>query len=246
MNEPNLPMHDGLDRFEQDLKSLTPNHAPEVLPVQAMLSVDGLGVRSGPDASSEPDACLVTDERLHRLPMKNRNWLKIASVSWVTGLASGLMVSAIWTRLITEENPITEPNLASETRVTSEVTSAPPELVSTPNPPSTDPFRAQPSSAFGDAIFSGNNRYFAIESASDDVLQPMMRRNAVTRISESLPSAKRFGRVDAATKQKNGQTDASNTTSKTSPAPNSNSFPKYQGQRQLLKMLMESDDMISI
>jgi hypothetical protein len=147
---------------------------------------------------------------------------------------------------MTEENPITEPNFASETRVTSELTNAPPELVLTLNPPSTEPFRAQPSSAFGDAIFSGNNRYFAIESASDDVLQPMMRRNAVTRISESLPSAKRFARVDSATKQKNGQTDASNTTSKTSPAPNPNSFPKYQGQRQLLKMLMESDDLISI
>ena len=246
MNEPNLPMHDGLDRFEQDLKSLTPNHAPKVLPVQAMLSVQGLGASSGLDASSGHDACLVTDERLHRLPMKNRNWLKIASVSWVTGLVAGLMVSAVWTRLMTEENPITEPNLASETRITSEVTNAPPELVLTPSPPSTEPFRVLPTSAFGDAIFSGNNRYFAIESASDDVLQPMMRRNAVTRISNSFPTEQKFARVDSATKQKDGQTDASNSTSKTSPTPNPNSFPKYQGQRQLLKMLMESDDLISI
>ena len=62
MIEPNFPVHEGLDRFEQDLKSLTPKHFPVELPA---------------------------------LPPTGPSWLKIASVSWLMGLAAGVLVSAI-------------------------------------------------------------------------------------------------------------------------------------------------------
>jgi hypothetical protein len=48
-------------------------------------------------------------------------------------------------------------------------------------------------------------------------------------------------------KQPNGpQADAPHSTATDSTTPEPSTFPKYQGQRQLLKTLMESDDLISI
>ena len=90
MIEPNFPMHEGLDRFEQDLKSHTPKHHPVVLPA---------------------------------LPPTGPSWLKIASVSWLMGLAAGVLVSAIWARLMNGQVPIAEPNPVSQ------------KVALTPNPP---------------------------------------------------------------------------------------------------------------
>lgn len=182
MIEPKFPMDEGLDRFEQDLKSLTPKHFPVVLAV---------------------------------LPPTGPSWLKIASISWLMGLAAGVLVSAIWTRLMNGQVPIAEPNPISQ------------KVALTPNPPSTNPFGSQSTRAFGDETLAGRSRTIATDLDDNYVLQPLMRRNTVNGSRRFSGEASHSSREDSAT-------------------PNPNSFPKYQGQRQLLKMLMESDDLISI
>ena len=179
MIEPKFPMDEGLDRFEQDLKSLTPKSFPKELP-----------------------------------PM-HPNWLKIASISWLMGLAAGVLVSAIWTKLMNGEVPIVEPNQVSQ------------KVALSPNSPSTTPFGSPQPSVFGDEILAGRSRTIATDLDDNYVLQPLMRRNTVN-------GSRRFSG------------EASHTSREDSATPNPNSFPKYQGQRQLLKMLMESDDLISI
>jgi hypothetical protein len=52
--------------------------------------------------------------------------------------------------------------------------------------------------------------------------------------------------MEIAKQPKRPQADAPHSTAKDSTTPEPNSFPKYQGQRQLLKTLMESNDLISI
>lgn len=182
MIEPNFPMHEGLDRFEQDLKSLTPRHFPVELPT---------------------------------LPPTGPNWLKIASISWLMGLAAGLLVSAIWTKLMNGEVPIAESNQVSQ------------KVVLSPKSPTTPPFGSLQPGVFGDEILAGRNRTIATDLDDDYVLQPLMRRNTVNGSRRFSGEATHSSREDSVT-------------------PNPNSFPKYQGQRQLLKMLMESDDLISI
>lgn len=197
MIEPNFPMHEGLDRFEQDLKSLTPKHFPVVLPV------------------------------LPVLPPTGPSWLKIASVSWLMGLAAGVLVSAIWTRLMNGQVPIAEPNPVSQ------------KVALTPNPPSTNPFGSLSTRAFGDETLAGRSRTIATDLDDDYVLQPLMRRNTVNR-------SRWFSGVDIANQPRSSQNGATHSSTEDSAVPDPNSLPTYQGQRQLLKMLMESDDLISI
>jgi hypothetical protein len=194
MIEPNFPMHEGLDRFEQDLKSLTPKHLPVVLPA---------------------------------LPPTGPSWLKIASVSWLMGLAAGVLVSAIWTRLMNGQVPIAESNPVSQ------------KVALTPNPTSTNPFGSQSTRAFGVETAAVRSRTIATDLDDDYVLQPLMRRNRVN-------GSRWFSGVDMANRPRSSQADATHTSTEDSAVPDPNSFPKYQGQRQLLKMLMESDDLISI
>jgi hypothetical protein len=182
MIEPNFPMHEGLDRFEQDLKSLTPRPFPVVLPA---------------------------------LPPTGPSWLKIASVSWLMGLAAGVLVSAIWARLMNGQVPIAEPNLVSQ------------KVALNPNPPSTNPFGSQSTRAFGVETAAVRSGTIATDLDDDYVLQPLMRRNTVN-------ASRRFSG------------EATHSSTEDSAIPDPDSFPKHQGQRQLLKMLMESDDLISI
>jgi hypothetical protein len=194
MIEPNFPVHEGLDRFEQDLKSLTPKHFPVELPA---------------------------------LPPTGPSWLKIASVSWLMGLAAGVLVSAIWARLMNGQVPIAEPNLVSQ------------KVGLNPNPPSTNPFGSQSTRAFGVETLAVRSRTIAADLDDDYILQPLMRRNTVH-------ASRWFSGVDVANRPRSSQTDAAHSSAEDSAIPDPDSFPKHQGQRQLLKMLMESDDLISI
>jgi|GEM_PF-983478 len=233
MTEPNLPTHEELDRFEQDLRSLTPKPFFETLPVQAKMPQRDLGL------SSMPDVGLLTDKPSHRLPTTNYHWLKIASVSWMMGLAAGVLVSALWTKLISGQVPIAEPNLVSQKEATSEVTPAEPAMAPIANSPSTNPFGSQHPRAFEDEYFAGRSRPIATDLAYDYILQPMMRRNPASLTG-------RFTGMDIDTQPNGPQADAPHSTANDSTTPEPSAFPKYQGQRQLLKTLMESDDLISI
>ena len=233
MIEPDFPMHEQLDRFEQDLKSLTPNPFTVLLPVQAKMPQDDLGL------SSMPDVGLLTDKQVHRLPSTNYHWFKIASVSWMMGLAAGVLVSVLWTRLMNEQVPIAEPNLISQKMATSGATFETPAMAPITNSPSTNPFGSQHSRAFGDENLAGRSRTIATDLAYDYVLQPMMRRNPTDL-------TRWFAGMEIAKQPKRPQADAPHSTAKDSTTPEPNSFPKYQGQRQLLKTLMESNDLISI
>ena len=233
MIEPDFPMHEELDRFEQDLKTLTPKPFPGLLPVQAKMPQDDLRL------SSMPDVGLLTDKQVHRLPSTNYHWFKIASVSWMMGLAAGVLVSVLWTRLMNEQVPIAEPNLISQKMATSGATFETPAMAPITNSPSTNRFGSQHPRAFGDENLAGHSRTIATDLAYDYVLQPMMRRNPtdLTRL---------FAGMEIAKQPKRPQADVQHSTAKDSTTPEPSSFPKYQGQRQLLKTLMESNDLISI
>ncbi|MFM2013794.1 MAG: hypothetical protein RLZZ396_2578 [Planctomycetota bacterium] len=233
MIEPDFPMHEELDRFEQDLKTLTPKPFPGLLPVQAKMPQDDLGL------SSMPDVGLLTDNQVHRLPSTNYHWLKIASVSWMMGLAAGVLVSVLWTRLMNEQVPIAEPNLVSQKMAASGATSETPVMAPITNSASTNPFGSQHPRAFGDKNLAGHSRTIATDLAYDYVLQPMMRRNPADL-------TRWFAGMEIAKQPKRPQADVPHSTAKDSTTPEPSSFPKYQGQRQLLKTLIESNDLISI
>jgi hypothetical protein len=233
MIEPDFPMHEQLDRFEQDLKTLTPKPFPGLLPVQAKMPQDDLRL------SSMPDVGLLTDKQVHRLPSTNYHWFKIASVSWMMGLAAGVLVSVLWTRLMNEQVPIAEPNLISQKMATSGATFETPAMAPITNSPSTNRFGSQHPRAFGDENLAGHSRTIATDLAYDYVLQPMMRRNPADL-------TRWFAGMEIAKQPKRPQADVQHSTAKDSTTPEPSSFPKYQGQRQLLKTLMESNDLISI
>jgi hypothetical protein len=233
MIEPDFPMHEELDRFEQDLKTLTPKPFPGLLPVQAKMPQDDLRL------SSMPDVGLLTDKQVHRLPSTNYHWFKIASVSWMMGLAAGVLVSVLWTRLMNEQVPIAEPNLISQKMATSGATFETPAMAPITNSPSTNRFGSQHPRAFGDENLAGHSRTIATDLAYDYVLQPMMRRNPADL-------TRWFAGMEIAKQPKRPQADVQHSTAKDSTTPEPSSFPKYQGQRQLLKTLMESNDLISI
>lgn len=240
MNEPNFPMDEGLSRFEQDLKSLTPKHFPMASPVRAMLPIHDLGL------SSQSDVATVTDQQSHRFPFVNRTWLKTVSVSWVTGLAAGLLVPAIWTRLMHEDAPVIEPNLVSESGVSSVVTAPTPPTTTTPDSPSIKPTRSQEPSRYREQSFASNYRHTLLNSHDDQILHPFMSLSEVHWNSAMMPSAKRLIGVETGAKQNYEQHNAPDSTSDVPQTTLPNTFPKVQGQRQLLKSVMESDDLISI
>ncbi|MCU0713022.1 MAG: hypothetical protein MUC43_13255, partial [Pirellula sp.] len=91
MNEKNYRMDEELSRFEQDLKSLTPKHC------SAAASVPTMPAFHDNRLTSQIDTSVVMDHQSSSLPFTNRRWLKTVAVSWATGLAAGLLVSAIWT-----------------------------------------------------------------------------------------------------------------------------------------------------
>jgi hypothetical protein len=245
MNEPSFPMDDDLNRFEQDLKSLTPRHILIASPVRSMLPMHDLGI------TSPPDFDIVTEQQSHRLPLMNRAWLKTVSISWVTGLVAGLLVSTIWTRLVNETTPNTEPTLISENGASSMVIDSssqdatPPNLTSTP-PYRSQPYRSQLPSHFGEQSFANANRHTSLNFRDNRILHPFMSLNAVNWNSAIMPSAKRLTGTATRMQPDYEQYSAPDSDSGTPQIISPNSFPKSQGQRQLLKSLMKSQDLFSI
>lgn len=240
MNEPRFPMDDDLSRFEQDLKSLTPKQFPTASPVRAILPIHFL------EQSSQPDIGVVTDQQSHRFPFVNRTWLKTVSVAWVTGLAAGLLVPAIWTRFVNEEAPVIKPNLISESGVSSIVTDPNSPAASTPDSPSIKPTRTQEPSRYREQSFASTNRYTSLNSHDDQMLHPFMSLSEFHWNSAMIPSTKRLTGMATGAKQQEEQTGAPDKNPDVPQTTLPNSFPKTQGQRQLLKSLMETDDLISI
>jgi hypothetical protein len=176
----------------------------------------------------------------------NRTWLKTVSVAWVTGLAAGLLAPAMWTGFVNEEAPFIKPNLISESGSSSAVTVPLPPTSSTPDPPSIKPTRSQEPSRSREQSFATTDRYMSLYSHNDPLLHPFMSLNEVHWNSAMMPSAKRLTGVAMGPKQDDEQNSAPYSTSDVPQTTLPNSFPKTQGQRQLLKSLMESDDLISI
>jgi hypothetical protein len=145
-----------------------------------------------------------------------------------------------------EETPVIEPNLISESGVSSVVTAPTPPTASTPDSPSIKPTRSQEPSRYREQSSASTNRYTSLNSHDDQILHPFMSLNEVHWNSAMMPSAKRLIGVETGAKQNYEQHNVTDSTSDVPQTTLPNSFPKTQGQRQLLKSLMESDDLISI
>lgn len=230
MIEPKFPMHQELDRFEQDLKSLTPKQYPETLSIQAKTSYHDV------EQVTKPDAVPVADNQPHRSPWANRTWIQIAMVSWVTGLAAGILLSAIWTRAMMEPVPLAKSNANPENIAATEY-----------NLPNTKSVLAsQPSDLDQEDVLAAICRSIAIDSASDIVLRPIMQRDAFLVNAASLPSTSRIDQAEPRSHPEAKQPDANDNNRMTSPASEFNSLRKLQGQRQLLKTLLEFDNFNTI
>ena len=233
-------MDDGLDRFEKDLKSLTPKRYPLASPVRTMLPIHDFG------ASPRPDAGIGQDQQLISSKSTNRNWLKTVAVSWATGLAAGMLISAIWTKLMTEETFIYEPNLVAENDSSASVSEPSTPLDVSSNPPSITPPRQQTASLLRGQGFVRNSRGIVPDFRDHQILHPFMPLNNVNWNAAMTPPAKRFTGLQTEANQSHEQPGAPNQLSDASHESLPSPFPKSQGQRQLLKSLMESDDLISI
>jgi|688.fasta_scaffold89009_2 hypothetical protein len=230
MIEPKFPMHQELDRFEQDLKSLTPKQYPETLSVQAKTSYHDV------ELVTKPDTVPGADNHPHRSPWASRTWIQIAMVSWVTGLAAGILLSAIWTRVMMEPVPLAKSNTIPEN-----ITAAESHF---PNTKSV--LAPQPSALDQENVLSAICRSIAIDSDSDVVLRPIMQRNALLVNATSLPSTPRIDQTEPGSHPEAKEPDANDHKMMTSPASEFNSLRKLQGQRQLLKTLVEFDNLNTI
>ncbi|MBU6385938.1 MAG: hypothetical protein KGS49_08380 [Planctomycetes bacterium] len=230
MIEPKFPMHQELDQFEQDLKSLTPKQYPDTLSVQAKTSYHDAGF------VTKPDTLPVADNHPHRSPTANRTWIQIAMVSWVTGLAAGILLSAIWTRVMMEPVP-----LAKSNAIPQNITAAESRF---PNTKSV--LAPQPSALDQEDVLAAICRSIAINSDSDVVLRPIMQRNAFLVNAASLPSTSRIDQAELGSHPEAKEPDANDHNRMTSPASEFNSLRNLQGQRQLLKTLLEFENLNTI
>lgn len=217
MIEPKFPMHQELDQFEQDLKSLTPKQYPDTLSVQATTSYHDV-------------------EHPHRSPTASRTWIQIAMVSWVTGLAAGILLSAIWTRATMEPVPLAKSNAIPEN-----ITAAESRF---PNTKSV--LAPQPSALDQEDVLAAICRSIAINSDSDVVLRPIMQRNPFLVNAASLPSTSRIDQAELGSHPEAKEPDANDHNRMTSPASEFNSLRNLQGQRQLLKTLLEFENLNTI
>lgn len=238
-------MDDGLNRFEQDLKSLTPKPYPSASPARTMLPIHDYG------ATSLPGVGVVRDQQLLSLNSTHRNWLKTVAVSWATGLAAGLLISAFWTKMMKEETAITEPSLLTENSSAAGVIEPDTPLNVSKNSSSKttsrqQPLATQPITAQRSPGFVGNTRRTSLNSPEQEILHPFMTLNNVNWNAAMLPSSKRFAGAQSRTNQTSEQANAPDSASGDSQKSIPVSIPKTQGQRELLKSLMESDDLISI
>ena len=250
MNEKDYRMDEELSRFEQDLMSLTPK------PCFAAASVPRLPPIHDNRLTSQVGTGVIIDHQSSSLSFTNRRWLKTVAVSWATGLAAGLLVSAIWTKLMKEETSITEPSLLTENssavgvieqNTPSNVSqNSSSKTTSRQQPLAIQPLTAQPLIAQRGPGFVGNTRRTPLNIPDQEILHPFMALNNVNWNAAMLPSSKRFAGVQSGTKQASEQANAPDSASGDSQKSIPVSIPKTQGQRELLKSLIESDDLISI
>jgi hypothetical protein len=248
MNEKDYRMDEELSRFEQDLKSLTPRHC------SAAASVPTMPAFHDNRLTSRVDTGVGINHQSSSLSFTNRRWLKTVAVSWATGLAAGLLVSAIWTKLMEEETSSNEPSLLTENNSAAGVSEPNTPLSISQNSNSETTSRqqslsAQPFTTQSLSIqrgFVGNTRHTSLNIPDQEILHPFMGLNNVNWNPAMLPSSKRFAGVQSGTKQASEQANAPGAASGDSQKSLPVSIPKTQGQRELLKSLMESDDLISI
>lgn len=245
MKEKDYHMDDDLSQFELDLKSLTPKHFPASLPLQMILPVQSVGL------ASQADAGEARDQQPQSARTSNSKWFKTVAVSWATGLAAGLLVSAIWSKLMKEETSVMPPNLLTEYSSVAGGTEQTEPLSVSQNSSSRTTTHQQSLSAHSLSTqpgtdFVGNTRRTTLSSSDQQILHPFMALNNVNWNAAMLPSSKRFAGVQSenkpASEQANAPDSATGNSQKSIPV----SIPKTQGQRELLKSLMESDDLISI
>lgn len=250
MNEKDYRMDEELSQFERDLKSLTPRRC------SATASVPTMSAFQDNRLTPQVDTSVVMDHQSSGLPFTNGRWLKTVAVSWATGLAAGLLVSAIWTKLMKEEGSITAPSLLTENRSAAGVSesntpstgseNSSSKTISRQQPSTTEPLTAPSLTAQRGSGFAGNMRRFSFDSPEQEILHPFMGLNNVNWNAAMKPSSKRFAEMQSGTKQDFEQSNAPDSASGDSQKSFPISIPKTQGQRELLKSLIESNDLISI
>jgi hypothetical protein len=114
------------------------------------------------------------------------------------------------------------------------------------NPTSITPPRQQTASLLSGQDFVRNRKGIVPDSRDHQILHPFMPLNNVNWNAAMTPPAKRFTGLQTETSRSHEQPDAPPQDSDSTQESLPSSYPKSQGQRQLLKSLMESDDLISI
>ncbi|MCU0718646.1 MAG: hypothetical protein MUC83_03000 [Pirellula sp.] len=248
MIEKDYRMDEELTRFEQDLRSLTPK------PCSATASVPTMPLIHNNGLNSHIGIGVATDHQSSSWSFTNRSWFKTVAVSWATGLAAGLLVSAIWTKLMEEETSNNEPSLLTENNFAAGVSEPNTPLSVSQNSTSKttsrqqslspQPFTTQSLSTQRGIV--RNIRNAPTHFPDHEILHPFMALNNVNWNAGILPHSKRPTAVQSGTKKASEQANAPGAASGDSQKSIPVSIPKTQGQRELLKSLMESDDLISI
>lgn len=191
-------MH-GLDRFEQELRSLTPKSTSAVL-------FDPVSI----DANIHPSS---------RSPKANSYWLQTASVSWTLGLATGILISAFWTQSTNRELSPPEPNLVAQK------STAPTTVASPPTPQSLSP---------------------VIHEGFLGAHHPVMHRNDPIWSFDGILSYQSLSVAERGMIQTSQPSDTAHSSTGEPPEPIPSSPSPSRSQRQLLQLLIKSDDLISI
>ena len=199
MNEDPLSSMHGLDRFEQELRSLTPKSNSTVL--------------------FDPESSHANIRHSSGSPKANRYWLQTASVSWTMGLATGILISAFWTQSNNRELSPPEPNLVAQE------TTAPTTVASAPTPQNLPP---------------------VIHEGFLGTHHPVMHRNDPIWSFDGVLSNRSLSIAERRMIQTDHPSDSAHASTDAPPTPIPSSPSPSRSQRQLLQMLIKSEDLISI
>ena len=239
MNDDKYRLDDDLSRFEHDLKTLTPKQPAIVAPYRPTLS------SLDEESAAELDAFTSRSEFSRQSLLNNPVWLKTVTASWATGLAAGVLISVIWNNLSKQENSVAASSLAASDFSDSS-TQASPGLGAAQDAGSTSQDRQRLGyipRGYGGLV---GNDYTLYRSFDDEILSPLMASNMVHWNADFWRPAKRLTKAQTEISDINEQKDVplKNLDGALNASPKS--LPPSQGQRQWLKSLVESDDLISI
>lgn len=181
MNESNHQMDKELNLFEQELRSLTPRSGVSMSDpsltndarMSHMLGRDWL--EGGPPLASQQSTCTSV------IPSVTKsNWWTTVAVSWSSGLAAGLLLSAIWTQWNMGGFDISG-EITSGERFASTNDLPPSSLDSNLPPPNkgdasnsrSNPWPDSQRTRLGNTFRGG--RYVAIQGNQQDVLRPFLQ-----------------------------------------------------------------------